>query len=219
MTVDADPTQANEPGVPDDGGEDSAQQQQPQTPPTAATPPANALAGRQTRFDPVAFTQQAQQLAALKAELGLGKSASVDDIRTALNDLRSQQQGAAYVDPDEIEATDPVAAEHIRALNDALWESQAQIHGELFAEKSRDIYAAARTLTPAQFMAQLGQFVMEVTYDPAEGEGEPATGEAQIPTQTPPPSLGDNAPPVGQPAQGGQPTSVIDFVRGALARR
>lgn len=220
-----DDVQANEPGAPDTGvGDSGVDQQQPQAPDTAATQqPANALAGRQTSFDAKSFTQGQQTLAAIKADLGLPKSASAEEVRNAINALRAAPPAMqdAYVDPDELEAVAPQTAERMRRMDEALWNTVTKEHGTDFAAEARALHQRARGLSGAEFAQELGEAILRLTYDPAN---DPDAGDQPAPAMNnaqpiPPAVLGGNEPSLAAPAQsGGQPTTVEGVVRSLMAK-
>lgn len=175
----------------DPGPAEGTPSEQPNSPATEATAPANALAGRQAAFDTKAFTQSTQALADIKRELGLDKTASKDDVLAALRTLREQP---AVVNEDDLEQyVDPAFAERYRALQNDLWEAQAQIHGDALASEAKALQEAARKMSPAQFIAKAAEFVLRVTETPGEGNG--TAGMSGVPEV---PSLGGAEPPIGQ---------------------
>ncbi len=174
-------------------GTDNGQQpegQQPDTQPqTAATAQTNAQQATRQAYD----TPAAQELAAIKRELGLPRNAKLETVQRALNDLRQQEQSQA-VDYDNL---DPVVAARLEAANEQVWTLTEQVHGDVFTQEARNLFdAALAERNPHDFINRLTQFIEAVTYDP-NAEGDDDDGQAQYADDSAQmPSLGDADVPV-----------------------
>lgn len=135
-------------------------------------------------------TPAAQELAAIKRELGLPKNARLDTVRARLSEL-SQPQETQSVDYDNL---DPVVAARLQAADERVWGLTTEVHGDVFTGEARKLYEDVITnRDPHGFINALTQFIEAVTYDPnseapdagADYEEEspqmPALGDADVP--------------------------------------
>lgn len=170
-----------------DNGQPEGQQPEAQ-PQTAATAQTNTQQATRQAYD----TPAAQELAAIKRELGLPRNAKLETVQRALNDLRDQQGQAQAVDYDNL---DPVVAARLEAANEQVWTLTEQVHGDVFTQEARNLFdAALAERNPHDFINRLTQFIEAVTYDPNEESGEGEVGDQGDSTQMP--SLGDADVPV-----------------------
>lgn len=177
-----DPTQAQQ-VAPDDSAEPQApepQQEQPGQAEAAATP----VAGRKPTWG-AADTQAAQDLAAIKKELGLPKNARFDTVLEALNNARQPQ--SARPDYDTL---DPVVAASLQQRDEQLWAMAEDIHGPEVRDAAWELWELAAKSDPFTFFKAYTASIERVTEAPGESDGGQSEPDQQQP-QAGMPDLGN----------------------------
>lgn len=158
--------------------------EQPATPVAAPQQANAALAGRKAPWDNRTYTQATQIASTVRQELGLPNTATPDEVKAALAQLR---QGGSGGGQDYLEGLDPAIQEHIIGLEERVWAQEKAIQGPEVVDAARNLFDLARTSSdPMEFVQQFIAAVQAVTSDPSE---------AALPTEQAPLEAGGQAMP------------------------